>query len=206
MVNSPQGRPDASVEETKGVLDRLLLLEFQFAICLVVVISSSSPCSFGCDCGGDGDDETNGEGDGDDGEMIGIGGCSTLSSPVFGWPAVGYQIRREHWGRGYATEFLRGWLELWCALPRDEVEISVGEESVSPYTSVEDGNGNDEAATAVVVPEMVTAFTLSDNVASQRVLEKAGFEMFVKRRETDLRDPKREIELRGYRYFVGQGR
>ena len=196
------------MEDTKGVLDRLLRLPlgFQFGIFLLPLGGESSssycvPTSISWDGSGygsfrDGDGDVHG--DGDDGEMIGIGGCSTLSSPVFGWPAVGYQIRREHWGRGYATEFLRGWLGLWCALPREEVEIFVGEESVLPYTSVEDGT--------VVVPEMVTAFTLSDNLASQRVLEKAGFEMFVKRREADLRDPKREIELRGYRYFVGQGR
>jgi hypothetical protein len=198
-------------------LDRLLLLGFEFGIFLLGGDSSSSSSSTSISHDGSGhghfrdgdghghaydddgdDDETDGEGDGDDGEMIGIGGCTTLSSPVFGWPAVGYQIRREHWGRGYATEFLTGWLELWCALPRGEVEISVGEESILPYTSVEDGT--------VVVPEMVTAFALSDNVASQRVLQKAGFETFVKRREADLRDPEREIELRGYRYFVGQGR
>ena len=196
------------MEETKGVLDRFLVLPplgFQFGIFLLPLGgAASSSISVSVSHGGSGHGVGDGDGDGDDdsnGEMIGIGGCSTLSSPVFGWPAVGYQIRREYWGRGYATEFLRGWLELWCALPREEVEIPVGEESVLPYISVEDGT-----VVVVVVPEMVTAFALSDNVASQRVLEKAGFEMFVKRREADLRDPEREIELRGYRYFVGQGR
>ncbi|KAI0150057.1 acyl-CoA N-acyltransferase [Hypoxylon sp. NC0597] len=106
------------------------------------------------------------------GELIGIGGVSK-GGRFFGWPEVGYLFKKEFWGQGYATEFLRGWLGLWWALPRSEVELGVDAQSV-------DGPGE--------VPELLTAFIEGSNTRSRRVLEKAGFREFKQWTERDTRE------------------
>ncbi len=118
--------------------------------------------------------------------MIGVGGCHKIFS-VFGWPAIGYMIRKEFWGQGLTTEFLHAWLDMWCKLPREEAEFEV-----DPRT-LPGGEGP--------VLEQVTSFTVGDNLASQRVLAKSGFDNFLTWREPDLRNPEVEIALRGFRYF-----
>ncbi|KAK0641269.1 GNAT domain-containing protein [Cercophora newfieldiana] len=170
MQNNPQGRPDTSPEETLPRLNAFLepndATTYNFAICLR-----------------------------DTEEMIGLGGCHRLDS-LFGWPVVGYQLRKEYWGRGLATEFLRAWLGAWCKLPRGEVERRVHPGSVVEVP----GEGGR-------VEEVISSWALIDNVASQRVLEKGGLELFLVQREADLRDKDKEVELRVYRYFPGrQGR
>lgn len=125
------------------------------------------------------------------GELIGIGGCHQLVS-MFGWPAIGYMIRTEFWGQGIATEFVKAWLESWCELPRAEAELEVDRRTLLA--------DEDEESS----PELVTAFTLLDNLGSQRVLEKAGFERFLTWEEADLRDPTVQVTLIGYRYEMGK--
>jgi RimJ/RimL family protein N-acetyltransferase len=119
--------------------------------------------------------------------MIGIGGCHKIFSS-FGWPVVGYMLRKEFWGQGLATEFLHAWLDMWRKLPRTEAEIDV-----DPRTLL-DGDG-------LVVPEQMTSFMVADNFASQRVLVKGGFEHFLNWREPDLRNLDVDVDLRGFRYF-----
>ncbi|PNP43669.1 hypothetical protein TGAMA5MH_04641 [Trichoderma gamsii] len=126
----------------------------------------------------------------DTGELIGIGGCHQLVS-MFGWPAIGYMIRTEFWGQGLATEFVKAWLESWCELPRAETELEIDRRTLL--------SDEDEESS----PEQVTAFTLVDNIGSQRVLEKAGFERFLTWEEADLRDPALQVTLIGYRYVLG---
>ncbi|PON28993.1 hypothetical protein TGAM01_v202101 [Trichoderma gamsii] len=126
----------------------------------------------------------------DTGELIGIGGCHQLVS-MFGWPAIGYMIRTEFWGQGLATEFVKAWLESWCELPRAEAELEIDRRTLL--------SDEDEESS----PEQVTAFTLVDNIGSQRVLEKAGFERFLTWEEADLRDPALQVTLIGYRYVLG---
>lgn len=130
----------------------------------------------------------------DTGELIGIGGCHKLRS-MFGWPAIGYMIRNEFWGQGLATEFVKAWLAMWCELPRAEAELEIDHRTLLP--------GEDEESEESS-PEQVTAFTLLDNVGSQRVLEKAGFERFLAWEETDLRDSDLQVTLIGYRYVLGK--
>jgi RimJ/RimL family protein N-acetyltransferase len=125
-------------------------------------------------------------------DMIGVGGCYRLDSGVYGWPVIGYMFRREVWGRGIATEFLEAWLGMWRELPREEREVLV-----HPASVVMSEAGKAE--------EVVTAFLVEGNAASRRVLEKCGFEKFHARREADLRDPKMEVELVGFRHVVGGG-
>ncbi|KAL6857330.1 acyl-CoA N-acyltransferase [Trichoderma novae-zelandiae] len=161
MINSPQGRIDRDLEETRPKLNLFLPPKdeshYNFAICFR---------------------ET--------GEMIGIGGCHLLRS-MFGWPALGYMFRKEFWGKGLATEFTLAWLDMWCKLRREEALIEVDQRSTA------DGEGS--------TPEVLTAFTSAENLASQKVLEKSGFERFLTWEEADLRDPDNLITLVAYRYF-----
>jgi RimJ/RimL family protein N-acetyltransferase len=99
-------------------------------------------------------------------------------------------IRTEFWGQGLATEFVKAWLEMWCELPRAEAELEIDWRTLL----ADEGEGSS--------PEQVTAFTLLDNVGSQRVLEKAGFERFLTWEEADLRDPALQVTLIGYRYVL----
>ncbi|KAM0278859.1 hypothetical protein ACHAQH_004937 [Verticillium albo-atrum] len=120
------------------------------------------------------------------GEFIGCGGCHMFVGEL-GWPVIGYMFLKEHWGKGYATEFVEGFLKAWWALPRGVCEVKVDRGTVKVG---EDG----------LAEEQFTAITAVDNGASQKILTKKGF---VKRRvysEIDSRDPKGEepVILLGY--------
>ncbi|KAI1413149.1 acyl-CoA N-acyltransferase [Hypoxylon sp. FL1857] len=147
MMYTALGRIAANKEETRDVIARYLppndLETYNNVICLAST-----------------------------GELIGIGGVSK-GKHFFGWPEVGYLFKKEFWGQGYATEFLRGWLGLWWALPRSEVELGVDPQSV-------DGPGE--------VPELLTAFIEESNLKSRRVLEKVGFREFKQWTEPDSRE------------------
>ncbi|KAI1657674.1 acyl-CoA N-acyltransferase [Daldinia decipiens] len=105
------------------------------------------------------------------GELIGMGGMPKTDL-LFGWPEVGYMLKKEYWGQGYATEFLRAFVDHWWTLPRSEAEIEVAAESV-------DRSGE--------VPEMLSAIADDENLASKHVLEKAGFQKFTRWTEPDTR-------------------
>ncbi|KAI0882320.1 acyl-CoA N-acyltransferase [Annulohypoxylon maeteangense] len=118
------------------------------------------------------------------GELIGVGGGTSRPESVFGWPEIGYLFKKEYWGQGYATEFLKAWLNDWWTLPRSEIETQVDGQSV---------NGVGE------VPEMITAFIEESNTGSRRVLEKAGFREFKQWSEPDSRDGYgRQVTLVGF--------
>ncbi|SPO03643.1 uncharacterized protein DNG_06326 [Cephalotrichum gorgonifer] len=165
MVNTAVGEIDKDLQETQAKLDLSLAPNdrktFNVAICLK---------------------ET--------GELIGIGGCLSVSS-MFGWPEIGYMLRREFWGQGLMTEFLHAWLDMWSKLPREETEFKV-----DPRT-LPGGDGP--------VQEQVTALTVADNFGSQRVLAKGGFEYSFTWSEPDTRNPTEDIELRLFRYFPTKG-
>ncbi|KAH9886826.1 acyl-CoA N-acyltransferase [Xylariomycetidae sp. FL2044] len=98
------------------------------------------------------------------GEFIGLGGVWRDTSEL-GWPEVGYMLKREYWGQGYATEFLEAFLQMWWKLPRSEAEVQVDELS----TKAQEGDA---------VPEMLCAIIAERNPRSLRVVEKAGFSKF----------------------------
>ncbi|KAI1763561.1 acyl-CoA N-acyltransferase [Hypoxylon sp. FL1150] len=106
------------------------------------------------------------------GEIIGTGGINRPDQ-MFGWPEVGYLLKKEAWGQGYATEFLKALLSFWWTLPRSEIELGVDAQSV-------DGPGE--------APEMLSALTEQANIGSQRVLQKAGFREFKRWTEPDHRE------------------
>ncbi|KAK4229106.1 GNAT domain-containing protein, partial [Podospora fimiseda] len=105
-------------------------------------------------------------------EFIGIGGVHN-GGAAFGWPEVGYMFFKESWGKGYATEFLKGFKELWRGLEREEAEVKVDGRCV-----VLKGDGGGEGA-----EEMLIAITAKGNGVSQKVLKKCGFEEFVEWRD-----------------------
>lgn len=133
-----QGKPDADMAQTKTDMARRFppndVSNYDFAICL-----------------------------GETDELIGLGGSNKRLDEM-GWPAVGYMLRTEAWGKGYGTEFLKAWLEAWWALPRHEVEIEVDADTV---------NGGEGDA---VVAERFVAGAAEINKGSHNVLKKCGFQ------------------------------
>ncbi|KAI1860295.1 uncharacterized protein JN550_011561 [Neoarthrinium moseri] len=121
-----------------------------------------------------------------DGELIGEGGVHTLESSGCGWPEIGYKLKKEHWNKGYVTELLQTVLKAWWKLPRCKVEIKVHLQSVDA--------GNPHA-------EYVYANTEIDNLASQRVLQKLGFERFSEWTEPDTQEHRlgEPVTLVGYK-------
>ncbi|KAI1841392.1 hypothetical protein JX266_012403 [Neoarthrinium moseri] len=113
------------------------------------------------------------------GEQVGMGGVNRLkANGQTGWPEVGYMFKREHWGKGYATEFLRAFLDAWWTLERSEVELEVDARSV---------DGIVDGAQAVAIPDRVTAIVDANNRGSLRVMEKAGFRQYKQFVEADSR-------------------
>jgi GNAT superfamily N-acetyltransferase len=169
------GRVDRDVAETRAKVELNLpprdVENFNFAICLR-------------EEGADGA-----------GEVIGIGGCHNFRSS-FGWPEVGYMFRKEYWGKGFGTEFLRGWVREWDGLEREVVEVLVDERTLD---ADEVGMGEEH-----VVRERLIAVTETGNKASQGVLGKCGFEWFVTWLGENLTEgaaPGSMVELPTFRYF-----
>ncbi|KAK0731279.1 GNAT domain-containing protein [Lasiosphaeris hirsuta] len=125
------------------------------------------------------------------GELIGSGGVHNLRSS-FGWPELGYMFKKEFWGKGVATEFVRAFLRMWEALPRVEAEIKVDARSLAG-AELEGGN----------VREQLIAVTADENHGSQGVLRKCGFELIIAWKDNDSRIVDRlvPISLSTFRYF-----
>ncbi|KAK0657287.1 GNAT domain-containing protein [Cercophora newfieldiana] len=118
------------------------------------------------------------------GELIGLGGCHNFCSSQ-GWPEMGYMFKTQHWGKGLATEFLKGFVERWRTLPREEVELKVKEASVI---------GGEEGRAR----EVLVAITDEVNWGSKKVLEKNGFERFL-----EWKGAGQDVTLVGWRLRMG---
>ena len=156
MIWSAQGVPDKDEEQTRKVLDKQL--------------SSTNPV-FVITLR-------------DTGEVLGCGGCS-MRKGCTGWPEVGYTLKKQVWGKGYATEFLEGFLGFWWGLERE----LVGGLEVDTKTVF---RGQQEGET---VEECVAALALAEHKASRRVMEKCGMKLVKTWEEKDLRDPTKMAEL-----------
>ncbi|TGJ85720.1 hypothetical protein E0Z10_g3070 [Xylaria hypoxylon] len=117
------------------------------------------------------------------GVVIGIGGCHKIPGD-FGWPELGYMFRKEYWGKGFATEFMRAFTKAWWALPRNEIQIEVDAVSVEKWCQ---GKGEKNDGDVIRVPEVIMAMIDAGNGGSRKVLEKAGFRVFDKWTEADSR-------------------
>ncbi|KAI0474090.1 acetyltransferase domain-containing protein [Xylariaceae sp. FL0804] len=140
-------------------------------------------------------------------EIVGVGGVRDLGSHHAGWPEVGYLLRREHWGRGLATEFLAAFVAAWRALPREDVVLAVadddevdddavgrrGAKGVGKVEGEEGGGGSggggeeEDQPPLRVVPEVLWCVVEVDNPASRRVVEKNGFRRVRRWTEPDVR-------------------
>ncbi|RYP54771.1 hypothetical protein DL768_000499 [Monosporascus sp. mg162] len=155
MVYSSAGRVDRDEAETKSRLEAELppndATNYDFVICLAST-----------------------------GEFLGTGGVHLGSGKgFFGWPELGYMLKREHWGRGYATEFVRAFLAAWWALPRCRAEVAVDARSLDAGAPMAPG---------AEVPEQLSALVEASNLGSKRVLGKLGFRQFAEWTQEDDRE------------------
>jgi RimJ/RimL family protein N-acetyltransferase len=166
MVWTMQGRPDKDLAETQNSLDLRLApkdtANFDWAICVAAT-----------------------------GQVIGIGGCCHLSGDL-GWPVLGYMLRKEAWGQGYGTEFVRGFLKLWWALPRREAEAEVDLHTVGGRGGALHGPESEPE------PEQLNAVTVDHNPASQNILRKCGMTLVKKWVEEDVHEPSGSVLLHAY--------
>lgn len=94
-----------------------------------------------------------------EGELIGEGLVFKMDKQ---WPRVHYVFKKEHWGHGYATEFLNAFLSAWWDLPRENTRIFVEEISLDSH----------EKQKAI---ERLCAEIKRGNKGNIKVVEKAGY-------------------------------
>ena len=102
----------------------------------------------------------------------------SIGLPYFDPPEVGYMFRMEAWGKGYATETLKAWLETYWALPREVVEV---EDEKPTYEREADANG--------VSREVLRALFESNNAGSRGVLRKCSFKEYGREEVEDTHYP-----------------
>jgi RimJ/RimL family protein N-acetyltransferase len=141
MMWTSQGAPDKDIEQTRSWASQRLPphheTDFSYVVSLI---------------------ET--------GQVIGAGGTYRRACEL-GWPAIGYAFRTEAWGKGYATEFLSAFMEVWWELPRIEASIEVDRTTLSEE-EIRTSSGR-------AIMEQCAAETIKENIGSNRVLAKAGF-------------------------------
>lgn len=106
--------------------------------------------------------------DGSEGDLIGDGGIYHLRTEGE-WPSLSYRFKSKYWNKGYATEFASAFMQFWWSLPHEITSLQVRANSV---------NLQQNSPSPKEVAERVYAEVKIDNEASQKVLEKAGFELF----------------------------
>lgn len=150
-----QGVPDKDLDHTRGELAKRLPpndeATFQYTIC-----------------------------EADTGAAVGFGGHFRMQGEL-GWPIFGYMFRQEAWGKGYATEFLRAFLDAYWAQPRVEAEVKVDRKTVELLGTDTEG----------VVAECVMGVTVPHNRASQNVMSKSGCVLAKVWEDVDVHDESR---------------
>ena len=97
------------------------------------------------------------------GVLIGDMGCHDANP---GTEEIGYMFLDEFWGRGYATEALKAFLDHYWSLDRKEYVRIISEGDESERRS----HWEDEEEA-----EVLRAITAAENAGSRNVLEKCGF-------------------------------
>ncbi|KAJ4152920.1 hypothetical protein LMH87_009438 [Akanthomyces muscarius] len=119
--------------------------------------------------------------DADTDVLVGTGGCHLRAGKV-GWPELGYMLRKEAQGKGYATEFVNAFLEAYWALPRMQTDVAVDVETIDRHENM--GGAK----------ECIVAITQARNKASHNVLRKTGWKL-VKAFEEPDRFPKNDGDM-----------
>lgn len=88
----------------------------------------------------------------------------TVGSHIAEPPSIGYMFRKEFWGKGYATEAAKRWIEEYWKLPRREIEL----QSEMPESSELHWEGD-------TVREVLIAHIEASNVGSRTVVGRCGF-------------------------------
>lgn len=136
-----RGVVDADLQETQSFLDKKLGPDADTNYSCVICLAST-------------------------GEVIGTGGCHTMKGQL-GWPDLGYMLRKEYWGQGYGTEFVRTFLQEWWLLPRTSRTLAVDSSTIA----------ESDLREGIAVKECLMAIAAHDNVGSLCVLRKAGMEL-----------------------------
>lgn len=99
-----------------------------------------------------------------EGELIGDGGMfpSTLEGE---WAEFAYRLKKEHWKKGYATEFATAYLRFWWDMPRESAVLQVH------YSTI---HKEDKKK----IRERVYAKVFVGNDARENMLKKVGFTSF----------------------------
>ncbi|KAK2592728.1 hypothetical protein QQS21_009571 [Conoideocrella luteorostrata] len=155
---SPSGQPQTDIEKTKTNLQRRIEGENDRNCAYAICLLS--------------------------GEFIGSGGVYSRQG-LLGWPDLGYSLLYEHWGKGYATEFLQAFLQAWWDMPRVDCEVRVDAGTVG-------------CVEGSVVDERIVGFTVEENKGSRGVLTKCGLELVKLWRTPDMRDETKMVDLYCY--------
>lgn len=99
---------------------------------------------------------------GSEGQMIGDGGVLHYNTKT-GWPEFGYKLQQEFWYKGYTTEFASAFMKYWWSIPRNPISLEVIPASMGAYLSTRP-------------LEQVCAWTKVDNIISEKILKRLGFE------------------------------
>nr|UFY98739.1 hypothetical protein [Corynespora cassiicola]UFY98756.1 hypothetical protein [Corynespora cassiicola]UFY98773.1 hypothetical protein [Corynespora cassiicola] len=102
--------------------------------------------------------------DGTEGELVGEGGVFKINNR---FPEIYYLIKQDFWGKGYASEFVRSFMDIWWNLPRKKTRFFVN-------TVFLDSQDTSEAKERLCAP------ISEKNIISQRVVEKIGFKYLKK--------------------------
>ncbi len=143
--------------------------------------------------------------DGAEGPFIGMGGVHVFSGQL-GWPEVGYMLKKEYWGKGYATDFLRAYVQMWSALPRpaEPAPALVSPATLAPEVVQQARAAQADGSPAPVVDEKLAAVVADYNKASQNVVGKGGFVELLTIDEEDTHTPGTRILLHYFQYLPGQ--
>lgn len=88
------------------------------------------------------------------------------------WPHISYMLKKEFWGQGYGTEAVKAFSQFWWNLPRvQKTYYRANPEDVVKNTQIF-SRDPDQAL------EILRATIEPANIASRKVLEKAGFEKY----------------------------
>lgn len=190
MQFTTKGAIDADLSTTRTWMGRFMDLEHDLEtapaeeLAQKVQKASSSPASFNFVIVYEEDPtvrEVTGDDDADDSrtpsthKVIGAGGCHSFGTE----PEVGYMIRKEYWGKGLVTHFLRAFLAAWWALDRKVVHIPLTTSLHETLTKkrgfkIPEADANTDGT--VTIKEYLQALIVTTNTGSRRVLEKCGFQ------------------------------
>ena len=139
LLKGGQGKPDENKSETESETRKMLEFPDSNKYYFGVFLKKS---------------------DDNEGELIGEVGVYLFSNA---WPSIYYYLKKKHWGKGYASEFVPSFISFWWSLPRMTTHLNLMNHP---------GRGFPDKVT-----EQLTGTVHVENTRSQKVLKKAGFEL-----------------------------